>query len=95
MKLELVKDAQGEPIGWDLIAETPDEKIQLHNIRVLSFYQKIEYTGTKDGGTTLRWRTPQYCPHCGTKDPNHSLNCPAHVRNKMASDQKLSRGNHS
>jgi hypothetical protein len=49
MKLELIKD-DGKTVGWNLVAETKEEKLQLGSIRALEFWGeqgRLKYNGIK------------------------------------------------
>ncbi len=72
MKVKLIKNEQGKSIGWDMTAETEEEKLVVNTIRNLQFFgyddTAIEYSGRVGGveGTdagTLSWKQSQYISH--------------------------------
>jgi hypothetical protein len=49
MKIELIKDVQGQPIGWDIVPETKEDDVTIATMRDLTFFgvgdTAIKYNG--------------------------------------------------
>ncbi len=64
MKINIKKDSDNNPIGWDITGETEEEIKTVNTIRDLTFYgigdTVVEYdgrtNGSKNNAGTLHWK---------------------------------------
>jgi len=53
MKIEIIKDVQGKPIGWDIVPETKEDDVTIATMRDLTFFG-FDDTAIKYKGVALR-----------------------------------------
>lgn len=73
MKVDLIKDENGQPIGWEMTGDTPEEIKKLGTIRDLQFWgvneYAIDYSGRRGGDDslkdpgTLSWKQKRFISH--------------------------------